>query len=354
MSEKLVTVCLPIHKNHVFLERCLISASAQDYSNIEFLILINSDLFTEQTQKKIANIFKERNYRIVDASQKLGVGYALNQGIKEMNGHYFAWLSSDDYWEKDRISDHIKILEKENQDVGLCWSGWKNITESETVLSQIAYTHGLDNSNKFYNLFSGRFNGCSITIRREVFNNVGLFDENLLYTQDYDMWFRIISKYDICISDKILTYYQLHSKQTTRTENIEDELVVLWSNFIKNINHTILDETKNSKLELIILMYEIFISGQFPKVLTIMKEALRQELSYEPEISLKITKQQILRILMLNESALQGFPTAIQQERDQLGVLAHGYRELYQNATETIKNYDSRKIIRLLRKFKLF
>jgi hypothetical protein len=168
------------------------------------------------------------------------------------------------------------------------------------------------------------------------------------------MWFRIISKYDICISDKILTYYQLHSKQTTRTENIEDELVVLWSNFIKNINHTILDETKNSKLELIILMYEIFISGQFPKVLTIMKEALRQELSYEPEISLKITKQQILRILMLNESALQGFPTAIQQERDQLGVLAHGYRELYQNATETIKNYDSRKIIRLLRKFKLF
>jgi glycosyltransferase involved in cell wall biosynthesis len=354
MRKGLVTVCIPVHRKHVFLERCMVSASAQDYINIEFLILINSSIFTIQDKEEIAKIFKERDYKIVDASEKIGVSFALNKGLSQMNGEYFAWLSSDDYWEKDRISNHINILEKENQEVGLCWSGWKNVNESDTILNKISSTSSFGNPSKFYKLFTGQFNGCAITIRSSVFKNVGLFDENLYYTQDYDMWFKIISQYNICISDKILTSYQLHYAQTTRMENTENEYLELWSKLVRNIDQKILDETNKIKTEIIILIYEIFIAGQYPKILKMLKKELLKELAYESEEILKIPKKDILKILTLNELTMDESSTLIQLQRDELGVLAHGYRELYEQASDTVKNYNSRKIIRLLRKFKLF
>lgn len=44
----------------------------------------------------------------------------------------------------------------------------------------------------------------SVMIRRELFNDIGLFDESLPVCEDYDMWLRIFSHYPVFLIDKKL------------------------------------------------------------------------------------------------------------------------------------------------------
>ena len=54
---------------------------------------------------------------------------------------------------------------------------------------------------------SDLFCASSVVIFKDVFNKVGLFDEKLRYSEDIDMWFRIISNNKVAFYDKYMVFY---------------------------------------------------------------------------------------------------------------------------------------------------
>ncbi|MED3708566.1 hypothetical protein P4502_04870 [Peribacillus frigoritolerans] len=55
-------------------------------------------------------------------------------------------------------------------------------------------------------------NGCTVMMNRKIFDLIGVFDETLPYTHDYDLWIRILQKFDIhCLSQPLLLY-RVHSQ----------------------------------------------------------------------------------------------------------------------------------------------
>jgi len=57
--------------------------------------------------------------------------------------------------------------------------------------------------------------GSGALIKKEVFDSVGLFDENLKFGEDWDMWLRIAELYEVDYSDEMLVHIRRHSKSMT-------------------------------------------------------------------------------------------------------------------------------------------
>lgn len=52
-------------------------------------------------------------------------------------------------------------------------------------------------------------------INKNVFDHIGVFDETLPYTHDYDLWLRIIKKFNIHYLDQPLLLYRVHKQMGT-------------------------------------------------------------------------------------------------------------------------------------------
>jgi tetratricopeptide (TPR) repeat protein len=50
-------------------------------------------------------------------------------------------------------------------------------------------------------------------VRRSCFDAVGLFDENLLAAEDWDMWIRLAKKFEFDYIDEPLYQYRIHEKR---------------------------------------------------------------------------------------------------------------------------------------------
>ncbi|MFC7394379.1 glycosyltransferase [Scopulibacillus cellulosilyticus] len=197
-----VSIIIPFY-NDPYVDRAIKSALDQTYENKEIIVV--NDGSTSYTEKikpyldKIVYIEKENG----------GTASALNTGIKRATGDYFSWLSSDDLYEAVKIERQLAFMKGLNASISYC--NYYLINEEDKVISHPA---GIGTSDKKffleYMLNGCIINGCTVMVKMSVFNEVGLFDESLNYTQDYDMWLRILEFYDFYYLDQPLVKYRVH------------------------------------------------------------------------------------------------------------------------------------------------
>ncbi len=205
----LVSIVIPVYNGSDYMSEAIDSALAQTYSNIEILV-INDGSNDEGATRKIALCYGNK-IRYFE-KQNGGVATALNLGIGEMKGEYFSWLSHDDAYKSNKIQVQVEYLES-NKSIGACYSDYDVIDENSKKLStvKVPWYPGI---RALLELFgNGYINGCSLLIRKTVFDQVGLFNESLRYSQDIEMWIRILNKFSIGKVDEILSFERTHKNQ---------------------------------------------------------------------------------------------------------------------------------------------
>jgi hypothetical protein len=80
----------------------------------------------------------------------------------------------------------------------------------------------------------------SVTVRRECFENCGLFDGNLVSFQDWDMWYRIAHHYDFdCIDEALLIFRQHLGDRTSQLQERRlqglNQLIAKWQFELDNV-----------------------------------------------------------------------------------------------------------------------
>ena len=110
--EPLVSVIIPTYNNYVGLLKSLESINSQTYKNIEILIVNDGS-----TDPEYSNLIENENTRIINMKEnsviknKYFSDSIRNEGIKESNGKYIAFLDDDDYWLETKLQKQIDILE---------------------------------------------------------------------------------------------------------------------------------------------------------------------------------------------------------------------------------------------------
>lgn len=203
-----VSIIIPFY-NCAYVDQAIESALKQTYPNIEVLVVNDgSTKFTEKITPYLSRIryFEKENG---------GTASALNLGIKNATGEYFAWLSSDDLFYENKVSKQLAFMKERN-----CYISYTNyslIDSDSKIFHKAAAVHFPYKIDFLQNLRKGcNINGCTVMMKMELFSKLGLFNENLKFTQDYDFWLRAVQHYELCYLNESLVKYRVHNQMGTK------------------------------------------------------------------------------------------------------------------------------------------
>lgn len=199
-----ISIVIPFY-NCPYIDQAIQSAINQNYSNYEIIVVDDgSTQFTEKIDPFRHHIryFKKENG---------GTATALNYGIQKAVGEYISWLSSDDFYHHDKLSKQADFMLKHQADVS--FTNFDAINEDNIVIYPFAARRFLNFEEVYLAFKNGGnpVNSCTVIIKKSIFDKVGYFNPNFLYTQDFDMWFRILlNGYTMYYLDEVLIKYRIH------------------------------------------------------------------------------------------------------------------------------------------------
>jgi glycosyltransferase involved in cell wall biosynthesis len=206
-----ISVIIPTYNRCDLLKRAINSVIKQTITPKEIIIVDNGS--TDQTYQMVSSLFPEINYFI---EKKRGVSAARNKGILESKSKWIAFLDSDDAWKPTKLEKQMEYSVF-NQDK------YRIIHTDETWYRNKKFLNQLKKHKKSGgNIFKNSLQLCcispsSVVLKKQIFDDYGLFDENLEVCEDYDMWIRITAKEEVGFLDSPLVLkYGGHSDQLSK------------------------------------------------------------------------------------------------------------------------------------------
>ena len=206
-----ISVIIPTYNRCDLLKRAINSVIKQTITPKEIIIVDNGS--TDQTYQMVSSLFPEINYFI---EKKRGVSAARNKGILESKSKWIAFLDSDDAWKPTKLEKQMEYSVF-NQDKYRIIHTDENWYRNKKFLNQLK-KHKKSGGNIFKNsLQLCCISPSSVVLKKQIFEEYGLFDENLEVCEDYDMWIRITSKEEVGFLDSPLVLkYGGHSDQLSK------------------------------------------------------------------------------------------------------------------------------------------
>ncbi|HJD61566.1 MAG TPA: glycosyltransferase [Rickettsia endosymbiont of Columbicola hoogstraali] len=231
-----VSIIIPVYNGANYMREAIDSALAQTYKNIEIIVVNDGSKDNGKTEEIALSYGDQIRYF---SKENGGCASALNVGIKNMKGEYFSWLSHDDLYYPSKIEHQINILnELDNKDT-IIYGGYELIDEKSRSLRFIKPDEKYPKEKLNISLFAllrGLVYGCTLLIPTIYFQKIGLFDESLKHTQDYDLFFKIFRIATIHFDSQILVKCRQHPNQSSRiVPNQLEECEVLWTGFLKKL-----------------------------------------------------------------------------------------------------------------------
>ena len=206
-----ISVIIPTYNRCDLLKRAINSVIKQTITPKEIIIVDNGS--TDQTYQMVSSLFPEINYFI---EKKRGVSAARNKGILESKSKWIAFLDSDDAWKPTKLEKQMEFSIF-NEDK------YRIIHTDETWYRNKKFLNQLKKHKKSGgNIFKNSLQLCcispsSVVLKKQIFDDYGLFDENLEVCEDYDMWIRITAKEEVGFLDSPLVLkYGGHSDQLSK------------------------------------------------------------------------------------------------------------------------------------------
>jgi len=219
LKASFVSAIIPVRNEERFIARCLDSIINNDYPKNRIEILVIDGMSNDGTREIIEEFRKTYTFlRLIDNPKRI-VPTALNIGIKKAKGDIIIRMDSHVQYEKSYISKCVEYLIKTNaENVGgpIITLPSNGTRVAEAISIATSHTFGVGNS-KFR---TSKKEGYVDTVTfgawpKEIFKEIGLFDEKLIRNQDIELNSRIRKKGGkIYLNPEIKSYY--YSKDTLK------------------------------------------------------------------------------------------------------------------------------------------
>ena len=229
-----VSVVIPAYNSASLLGDAVQSVLAQTYRDFEVIVV--DDGSTDNT-RQVAEGFKQSQIKYLFQPNQ-GPPAARNAGIRASSGKLIAFLDSDDLWLPSKLEMQVKTLAASPR-AGLAYCDmFLYDMEQDAVVGPpfLLRSKRPPPRGKVFDELSFRFFGhpSTVIIRREVFDAIGLFDERLRYCDDFDMLFRIASRYEFELVPDPLVEYRFHEGQLSgNPEPYWQGHITLFNKFLK-------------------------------------------------------------------------------------------------------------------------
>ena len=203
----LVSIITPSYNQVQFLEKTIESVLAQDYPNLEYIIVDGDS--TDGSKELIQRYEKEITAWISEPDQ--GQSEAINKGFELAKGEIFAWLNSDDLYYPWAIEQAVDYLLK-TPEVGMVYGDTDIIDDNGQVI-------GMFNAQQtnYQRLMRG---GVYIPQPAafwysDLYRKVGALDTSYYFAMDYDLWVRFAKNAEICYIPQLWSSFRIHGHGKT-------------------------------------------------------------------------------------------------------------------------------------------
>ena len=210
------SIIIPSYNRYKTLKAAVDSVLSQTFRDFELIVV--DDGSTDDTSE----IKNEYGSSIKYVRQEnFGVSKARNTGIINSCSPYIAFLDSDDVWKENKLEEHYSFI-KENPDIMIHQTDEIWIRNGKRVNPKKRH------QKKEGHIFIDSLDLClispsAVVLNRKLFEEYGMFDENLPVCEDYDLWLRITCEKSIGLIDKKLTIkYGGHESQLSRSYPMMD------------------------------------------------------------------------------------------------------------------------------------
>lgn len=251
----LVSIVIPVYNGSNYMAEAIDSALAQTYDNIE-VIVVNDGSKDEGKSDEIARNYGDKIRYF--PKENGGSSSALNEGIKNMQGQWFSWLSHDDLYYKDKVKNQVEYLNnlidsgiaEEDLYKHILFTACDFINGEGKLIKKSRFENEKALSDKISALKGNEyliceptkynFYGCGCLINKKAFDEVGGFDEKLRLINDLDMWYRLYAGgFKLHYMPEALTIGRIHKGQISRSigfsyHNPEQDM--LWKRSLKYLS----------------------------------------------------------------------------------------------------------------------
>jgi len=184
----LVSIIMPYYKKSKHVCQSVQSIINQDFANIEILII--DDELSKKSLMTLGNLKKKDDrIKIIRNYKNLGAGLSRNRGIKLSRGKYLAFCDCDDLWKKNKISEQISFMKKNN--LSFSFTSYDIIDEENNYLGH--------RKVKKIILFKDLIKSCDIglstvILKKEILIKNKCLFPNIKTKEDFILWLKLSKK----------------------------------------------------------------------------------------------------------------------------------------------------------------
>ena len=229
----LISIILPTFNHAKFLKKAIESVISQSYINWELIIIDNNS--TDETFD-IVNSYSDLRIRYSKIQNNGVIAASRNHGISLSNGSWIAFLDSDDWWTKNKLSRSVEYINEDKFDLIYHDLFLVNKTNQKSY-QRLARSRNL-NSPVFEDLLlngNGILNS-SVIVRKDLLDEVGLIscDTDKITWEDYDCWLRISQRTNqFYYIKETLGYYWAAGRNMTNPDQDLKNSKSIYNKYIK-------------------------------------------------------------------------------------------------------------------------
>lgn len=215
MRKPLVTVVVPVYNHELFVQQQIESIVQQTYGYDHIQLIVFDDFSTDNSKVLLEDLANQYQYAFVANAENKGLCYNLNRALELTLGDYVCFTASDDVWALDKLEKQVAYMEKHKR-AGVCSGNVIRIDAQGKALNQTKQLLAPARVYEFKDVFlrDFPFSATCAMIRKEVFDEVGGYDEKLKI-EDYYMWLKIaFAGFELHFMEEILGYYRIHENNT--------------------------------------------------------------------------------------------------------------------------------------------
>ena len=200
-----ISIVTPSYNQGHYIEETILSVLNQNYTNYEHIIIDGG------SNDNTIEILKKYNHLKWVSERDNGQSHAINKGFSIASGDIFAWLNSDDYYEKNVFLSITDFFSK-NSECDFLYGDITYVDEKGRALfaiegEEINFYHLLNNPDLIRQ--------PSFFWRREKFFEFGGVDESLNLVMDYDLFLKFAKLKTPGYIGKNFSYYRMYDKTKT-------------------------------------------------------------------------------------------------------------------------------------------
>jgi glycosyltransferase involved in cell wall biosynthesis len=217
VSNPKVSVFIASYNHARYLPECLDSILAQTYTDFEIVIVDDgstdgSTAILEDYQRRYPEKIR---YSWHPEHGNWGVSRTSNDAIQKSRGEYLAWTGSDDAWYPDKLYRQVEQLDNDLA-LGAVYSHARFMDGDGQELPNLAGSDICSGPNPMEQIIqSCHPPAMTVVFRRQCLDEVGLFDEKLIYS-DWDLMIRVFSSWKVGFIDQPLAKYRIHNNNLSK------------------------------------------------------------------------------------------------------------------------------------------